>query len=73
MENLWILDKTWILWIYVFLNRPAYFDYPNYPLGDKAKCCYFLVLSHAQDLFAYYVFELCHGTLSKIDFGCEII
>ena len=38
----------------VFLNRPAYFDYPNYPLGDKAKCCYFLVLSHAQDLFAYF-------------------
>ena len=57
----------------VFLNRPAYFDYPNYPLGDKAKCCYFLVLSHAQDLLAYYVFELCHGTLFKIDFGCEII
>ena len=38
----------------VFLNRPAYLDYPNYPLGDKAKCCYFLVLSHAQDLFAYF-------------------
>ena len=37
----------------VFLDRPAYFDYPNYPLKHK-KCRYFTILSHAQDLFAYF-------------------
>ena len=37
----------------VFLNRPAYFDYPSYPLKHK-NCRYFTVLSHAQDLFAYF-------------------
>ena len=37
----------------IFLNRPAYFDYPRYPLKHK-NCRYFTVLSHAQDLFAYF-------------------
>ena len=37
----------------VFLNRPAYFHYPSYPLKHK-HCRYFTVLSHAQDLFAYF-------------------
>ena len=37
----------------VFLNRPAYFDYPSYPLKHK-NCRYFTVLSHAQDLLAYF-------------------
>ena len=36
----------------IFLNRPAYFDYPRYPLKHK-NCRYFTVLSYAQDLFAY--------------------
>ena len=35
------------------MNRPAYFDYPSYPLKHK-NCRYFTVLSHAQDLFAYF-------------------
>ena len=37
----------------VFFNRPAYFDYLSYPLKYK-NCRYFTVLSHAQDLFAYF-------------------
>ena len=37
----------------IFLNRPAYFDYPSYPLRN-AKCSYLTVFSHAQDLFAYF-------------------
>ena len=35
------------------LNWPVYFDYPSYPLKHK-NCRYFTVLSHAQDLFAYF-------------------
>ena len=35
------------------MNRPLYFGYPSYPLKHK-KCRYFTVLSHAQDLFAYF-------------------
>ena len=35
----------------VYLNRPAYFDYPNHP-SKHLPCCYFIVLSYAQDLFA---------------------
>ena len=39
----------------VFLDRSVYFNYPNYPLSkEKAKCQYFLVLNHAQDLLAYF-------------------
>ena len=37
----------------VFLNRSAYFDYPSYPLKHK-NCRHFTVLSHAQDLLAYF-------------------
>ena len=37
----------------IYLNRPAYFDYPNHPLKNK-PCRYMEVLSHAQDLFAYF-------------------
>ena len=35
----------------VYLNRPAYFDYPNHP-SKHLPCCYFIVLSYVQDLFA---------------------
>ena len=37
----------------VYLNKPAYFDYPNQPYKDKS-CRYMEVLSHAQDFFAYF-------------------
>ena len=37
----------------VYLNKPAYFDYPNQHYKDKS-CCYMEVLSHAQDFFAYF-------------------
>ena len=37
----------------IYLNRPAYFDYPNHPLKNN-PCGYMEVLSHAQDLFAYF-------------------
>ena len=37
----------------IYLNRPAYFDYPNHPLKNN-PCRYIEVLSHAQDLFAYF-------------------
>ena len=37
----------------VYLNRLVYFDYPNHPLQYK-PCCYMEVLSHPQDLFAYF-------------------
>ena len=35
----------------VFLNRPAYFQYPDYELLN-GKCCHLEVLSYARDLFA---------------------
>ena len=37
----------------IYLNRPAYFDYPNHPLKNN-PCGYMEVLSHAQDLLAYF-------------------
>ena len=37
----------------VYLNRPAYFGYPNQPYKYKC-CCYMEVLSHAEDLLAYF-------------------
>ena len=37
----------------IYLNRPVYFDYPNHPLKHN-PCRYMEVLSHAQDLFAYF-------------------
>lgn len=38
----------------VFLERPAYFDYPNFPLADE-KCDYFQRFHHAQNLFVVFV------------------
>ena len=37
----------------LYLNRSAYFDYPNHPLKHH-NCCYFIILSHAQGLLAYF-------------------
>ena len=37
----------------LYLNRPAYFDYPNHSFKDK-PCRYMEALSHTQDLFAYF-------------------
>ena len=35
----------------IFLNRPAYFQYPDYDLIN-GKCCHLEVFSFARDLFA---------------------
>ena len=35
----------------VFLNTPAYFQYPDYELLN-GKCCHLEVFSYARDLFA---------------------
>ena len=35
----------------VCLNRPAYFQYPDYELLN-GKCCHLEVLSYARELFA---------------------
>ena len=34
----------------VFLERPIYMNYPNYPF-DQRTCGYYNELRHAQDLF----------------------
>ena len=39
------LDETFFN-LDLYLNRPAYFDFPNHPFKDKA-CRYMEVLSHA--------------------------
>ena len=38
----------------MFLERPAYFDYPNFALADE-KCDYFQRFHHAQNLFVVFV------------------
>ena len=35
---------------HVFLERPIYMNYPNFPLNDS-KCDFYTELHHAQDLF----------------------
>ena len=41
----------------VFLERPIYMNFPNFPLNDS-KCDFYTELHHAQDLFLPFVYVL---------------
>ena len=57
----------------IYLNRPAYFDYPNHPLKNNPCRC-MEVLSHAQDLFAYFCSILARLYLNyAMEHFCELI
>ena len=57
----------------VYLNRPVYFDYPNHPLKNN-PCRYMEMLSHAQDLFAYFCSMLVRLYLNyAMEHFCELI
>ena len=57
----------------VYLNRPVYFDYPNHLLKNN-PCRYMEMLSHAQDLFAYFCSMLVRLHLNyAMEHFCELI
>ena len=51
----------------VFLNRPAYFQYPDYELLN-GKCCHLEIFSFARDLFAAFCAVLVRMYLNCIIF-----